>query len=187
LKLKTPVNNLITNQKDLIYKWDPLYAAKSYRFQLDDNNFLDTASLVANSTVTNTELTYSFTEEKPYQWRVRAENDTQQSKWSAVYIIIYDATPPVKVSLNLPADNSSLAMPIALQWNAIADAKKYELFILKEDGTTPYNNTFPLTITSTSYSFNAGSSLEKLLWKVRAIDEAGNVGGYSDVRTFIVQ
>ena len=182
-----PGATLITNQASLNFRWYSLYGANKYRLQIDTNDFADEATMVYNSAGAATELTVPFTREKVYKWRLRAENDTTESKWSAVRTFTYDHTPPVKVNLNAPDNNGMVTSPVALSWIAVSGAKNYQLVIYKTDPSNPYNNTFPLTLTGTSYSFTAGQPGETLNWKVRAVDEAGNLGEYSERRSFIIQ
>jgi len=69
LVLISPVDNIITNQMSHTFKWDTLYNADDYRFEIASPDF--------NGTVVKTEIstgdsaTYTFTSEGQYEWRVR--------------------------------------------------------------------------------------------------------------------
>jgi hypothetical protein len=91
------------------------------------------------------------------------------------------------VSLIAPSANQVVARPVTMQWGAVSGASRYQLFIYKSDGVTLFNSTFPLNLTTTSYSFNDGHFNETVQWKVRAFDAAGNAGAYSDMRSYTVQ
>lgn len=188
VQLKSPPNGLITNQRNFITSWYSMYSAAGYLLQIDSTagNFTDEPSLFVNSVITNTEYTVTAPSDKTYSWRVKAKNDTAESKWSAVHRFTFDGTPPAKVVLSAPANGSGVSSPVTLRWNALADAKKYQLYIMKSD-STQYNSSYPLTLTTNSYFFSGGETNETILWKVKAVDAAGNAGADSEVRNFTVQ
>ena len=181
-----PAAGLISNQ-DLLFKWNSLYGSSQYRLQIDINNFANESKLVFNSTTPNTEFSVSLSKDRTYQWRLRAETDSVNSKWTAIRSFTYDATPPEKVGLVSPSNNQVVSKPVTLSWSAVIGAKRYQLYIYKEDGATLYNSSFPANVNSTSYTFNDGEFNERIFWKVRAIDEAGNDGPFSDLRQFTIQ
>lgn len=187
IRTVSPSVNFLTNQKEVVYKWQKLFGSSEYRLQIDTNNFDDEKALVYDDVTPNLEVSVPLTKEKLYQWRVRGEAADVQSKWSAVNKITFDITPPVKVVLNSPAQNGTVEKPVNLKWEAVSDAKKYELTVLQSDSTTVYNSSFPAITTTTNFNFNLGTLQEKIFWKVRAIDEAGNKGEYSNLRNFTVQ
>ncbi|MXV15754.1 hypothetical protein [Hufsiella ginkgonis] len=185
--LALPANNTLTNQADATYSWSKLYGSTRYRLQVDTNNFADESKLVFNATTPNLGYTVPLSANKIQYWRVRAENDTEQSKWSDIYKIVSDQLAPATVALTLPDDNKVLPKPVSLQWAVVTGTKSYELVVMKSDSATPYSSAFPVTLNGTSYSFNESAATGKLYWKVRAIDEAGNRGAYSAVRGFTIQ
>ncbi|RKR84471.1 hypothetical protein BDD43_4709 [Mucilaginibacter gracilis] len=185
--LTSPANNALTNQSAINFQWGSMYGATKYRLEIDTNNFVNEAAVIYNQVTPAQLIAYTFPKDQTYQWRVRAENDTAQSKWSAINLIVYNHTPPGIVTLTAPANNQTVPLPVSLQWNSTSKAVKYKLYVLKSDSTTWYNQTFPLTLTTTSYSFNLGVSFDKVYWKVTAIDAAGNEGQPSVLRHFVIQ
>jgi hypothetical protein len=78
--------------------------------------------------------------------------------------------------------------PVSLQWSAVATAAKYtSSTFLKAILITLYNNTFPPVLNSTNYSFSAGILGERVVWKVAAVDAAGNEGQATAVRSFVLR
>ncbi|MBC7912841.1 MAG: hypothetical protein H7Y07_01845 [Pyrinomonadaceae bacterium] len=187
IRLISPSTNFIATQSPISFKWERIFGAGNYRLQIDTANFIDESKLYYNQVTPNIQAALSFSTDKSYQWRVRAETTTEQSQWSEVNLFIYDHTPPSKVVLISPQKDQQIILPVILQWNAVASARKYKLFVFKSDATTPYDNTFPVLLTTTSYSFNKGSINETIYWKVSAIDEAGNEGESSELRDFVIQ
>ncbi len=187
VQLQLPLNNTLTNQSSNIFTWLRLFGADKYNLQIDTNNFVDENKLFLNESIAEQEFIVNFERDKLYKWRVKAKNDTAESKWSMVQQITFDKTPPVAVLLTSPANNELLTKPVTLRWSATATAAKYQLYLYKSDTRVPYGTKFPLSLTATSYIFTDGNSAEKIYWEVRAIDEAGNSGPYSELRSFVIQ
>ena len=187
VQLSSPANNLVTNQSPVLLQWSSLYGATKYQLEIDTNNFADENAVVYNQTIATQQYSFSFAKDGVYQWRVKAQNDTAQAQWSAVNVVTYDHTPPAAVTLSVPADASTLPLPVNLQWNAGSGATKYKLYVYKSDGTTLYSQSFPMVLTATSYSFNQGHSGDKLYWTVTALDAAGNESAAATKRSFTLQ
>lgn len=187
VKLTSPANNLVTNQSKVLFQWSSLYGATKYQLQIDTNNFIDENALIYNQAIPGQQYNFTFPKDQVYQWRVRAQNDTAQAQWSTVNIITYDHIPPAAVTLNSPADASTLPLPVSLQWGSVTGAVKYKLYVYKSDGTTLYSQNFPMVLTTGNYSFNLGNSGDKLYWTVTALDAAGNESAAATQRSFILQ
>lgn len=185
--LSAPANNTLSTQSSVTFKWNSLYNATKYHFQIDSNNFSNEASIVKDQVIPGLQYTFQLPRDQVYQWRVRAENETEQSKWSVISQITYDGKPPAVVTLNQPLNNAIIGLPVSLSWNTTATAVKYKLAVYRDNGITLYNNTFPVLLTGTSYSFNAGTTGDRIYWKVSALDAAGNEGQPSELRTFTLQ
>jgi hypothetical protein len=187
VQLNSPPNNLVTNQSKAVFQWGSLYGATQYRFEIDTNNFISESAVLSNTVISGQQMNFTFPKDQVYQWRVRAENDTAQSQWSVIYAVTYDHTPPAKVTLISPTDDQTVTLPVTLQWNASVSAVKYKVYVLKSDSTSPYNQNFPVQVSTTSYSFNLGTSGERIYWKVTALDAAGNESDASVLRSFVLQ
>lgn len=187
VQVTLPGTGLITNAGNQRFEWLKLFGAQNYRLQIDNNNFSDETKLILNTLTPNLNFTQLIPADGSYQWRVRAEAGADNSKWSVVRTFIYDITPPARVVLSAPENNQSVSKPVTLAWNTFADADKYELKVCRGDTSTLFNSTFPMTLSSGSYTFNEGESSMKIFWKVRAIDKAGNKGPYSEFFNFTIQ
>ncbi|NOW98928.1 hypothetical protein [Mucilaginibacter sp. SG564] len=185
--LSSPANNAATTQSTVIFKWSSLYKATRYHLQIDTNSFADESALVKDQLTPGQQFSFKLPRDQVYQWRVRAENDSSQSKWSAINQLSYDSTPPGTVTLVQPQDNTTLSKPLTLSWNKVNSAASYKLYVYKSDQSTPYSSTFPLTLTATSYSFNLGNSGDRIYWQVSALDAIGNEGKSSELRSFTLQ
>ncbi|WP_448698211.1 hypothetical protein ACFGVR_15440 [Mucilaginibacter sp. AW1-3] len=185
--LSSPANGLITNQSPVTLQWTSVYGATKYQLEIDTNNFVNESAVLLNQVYPGLQVNYTFPKDQTYQWRVRAQNDTAQAKWSAINTISYNRTPPGMVTLIAPINKQTVGSPVSLQWNSTSKAVKYKVYVLKSDSTTLYNAGFPAVTTATNYSFNLGATGEHVYWKVTAIDAAGNEGLPSVLRSFILQ
>ncbi|HTK18477.1 MAG TPA: hypothetical protein VL442_03140 [Mucilaginibacter sp.] len=184
-QLTAPANNLLTNQSSISMQWSALYGADKYQLEIDTNSFADENALIYNQTIPAQQYTFVMNKDKTYQWRVRAQNDTAKSQWSTINTFSYDHTPPVQVALASPANGDIISLPATLQWNNVATAVKYKLYVFKTDSTTVYNTSFPMVLNTNSYTLSSGVSGERVYWKVSAIDAAGNEGTASVQRSFV--
>ncbi|MEO7215186.1 hypothetical protein [Mucilaginibacter sp.] len=187
VQLTSPGNNAVTNQGANVFQWGSLFGATKYQFEIDTNNFINENALVYNQTVPGQQISFTLPKDQTYQWRVRAQNDTADARWSGIYQITLDRTPPGKVSLTSPTNGQTVVTPVPLQWQAASTAVKYKLYVLKSDSTSVYNQNFPVILNTNSYSFNLGLPGDKVYWKVSAIDQAGNEGEASVMRSFVLQ
>lgn len=184
--LSSPANNTVSSQNTASFKWNSLYGATKYQVEIDTNNFTNENVLVYNQVVPGLQINFTFPKDQVYSWRVRAENETEQSKWSAVNYVTYQLPLPGQVSLVSPANESSVSLPVQLSWNSVTGVPGYKLYVFKSDSTTLYSNNFPMTVNSTGYSFNLGVTGEKIYWKVSALNASGKEGKASGLRNFVL-
>lgn len=183
---KSPAHDYLTGEPQTDFSWEPIFGVTAYVLQLDTNNFSNEDTLVANEITPMTAITYSLPKEGEYQWRVKGVNDTAQTQWSNARTILYDATPPLPPVLWSPDSNQQVPRPVRLQWRPATDANHYLVYVYRADSTIFDPNQFPQSVRDTTYSFDGGSRREALLWRVRAVDRAGNTSEYSAWRRFIL-
>ena len=187
LQLSSPTGQVYTNNAAVAAQWLKLYGATGYRLQIDRNNFSDENNLVLNIFTDNLSYNYILPQEGNYQLRVRGENATENSKWSSVRNISYDATPPAQVVLSTPINGQAITKPFSLSWTSVTGAVQYELGLYKNDMVTPYSGAFPQLLANNSFPLTVGNVGETLAWRVRAIDRVGNKGAWSGFFTFTIQ
>jgi hypothetical protein len=187
VQLSAPGAGLLTNQGNLSFTWGSLYGATRYRWQIDTNSFSKDTAGITERLTPSMQVTFNLQKDQIYQWRVRAENDTAKAQWSTINTLTYDHTPPAQVNLTAPQNGQSAALPVALQWSGTGSGMRYKLYVFKGDSTSLYNNTFPITMTTSSYSFGLGSLGEQIYWRVTALDQAGNESIPSKLRNFVIQ
>ncbi|MEW6592520.1 MAG: Ig-like domain-containing protein, partial [Candidatus Hadarchaeota archaeon] len=119
-----------------------------------------------------------------WYWRVKArDNAGNESSWSENRIILADNTPPTKVSLLSPENNSELPEgTIQFMWDDATDVgsgiSRYWIQIDNEaDFTAPLEYENPNLTNNNCYRTLAAGTY---YWRVRAVDNVGNTGLWSD-------
>ncbi|WP_298341160.1 hypothetical protein [uncultured Algibacter sp.] len=76
-----PKNEIILQSGAIVFTWDGLEDAESYRLQIATPSFESAQQIVKDTTLTTTSFstTLSF---KNYQWRIRAENSGYQTNYT---------------------------------------------------------------------------------------------------------
>ncbi len=191
--LTSPGNGLISNDSDFNFQWEALPGATDYRFQLyySSNN-----TVVLDSTVrTETSFNYVIERDSTYYWTVTAKRKDIYSNPSESWKFTLDRESPDSVKLTSPSSGAGVSSPVTLTWSAPNDPglAYYEIYIFKGSTSTPFsdkynpyktvNDSSPL---KKSFSFTEGSLNDRIIWKVRAVDKAGNKSSGEKTRTFII-
>ena len=185
--LEGPATYTVVADSPITLRWQELFSALSYRLQIDTLGFAGASKhFVVDQPVEGLQFTFNPPAEDDYQWRVRAERDTIHSNWSIVRNFTFDKTPPIAPTLVAPTNGAQVNRPILLKWGKVADAASYRVYVYKGDSTI-YDATFPVTQTDTTYRLDAGTRRDRILWRVQAVDRAGNAGVYSAWGSFIIR
>jgi hypothetical protein len=184
VQVVNPVTMLSTSTNNIQFEWLGVFGATQYRLQIDNKNFADAQNLITDVITDKLSISKKVSAEGTYNFRVRPENLQQNSKWSQESFI-YDITPPEKVQLLYPANKQVAALPVKLSWLDLPDAEKYELYVYKIDSTTLFSASYPQVVGSNSQNFIENVN-ETLVWKVRALDKAGNKGAFGQYFSFSI-
>jgi hypothetical protein len=186
VSLLLPASSLSTRNPGIDFSWIPIFGASKYYIEIDDINGNFT-NVVKKDSTSNSYYSYSLNTDGEYKWRVRATDGSVYTTWSDVRSIELDRVSPGQVSLSSPATAVTISTPYPFSWNPVSDAYSYRFYLYKSDSVTVYNTNYPLTVTSTQVSISDGVSHENLVWAVKAVDRAGNVGPLSLKRKFTIQ
>ena len=160
-------------------KWNPVYAAASYRFQFSTDSTFQNI-LIDQSNITDTFFNLSSLNYlTKYYWRVNATYPYDTSDWSDVWNFTTIIEAPETPTLISPSNNSfNHTTDISFRWNSSLRAEKYE-FQLATD--TLFQNIVVLdsSIIGTSRVVTGLNYNVKYFWRVRA----KNIGGNSDYST----
>ncbi len=179
--LKSPKNNLTTNEKSINFEWNTIEIADVYTFQLA-GNFGDISSFIINETLTGTSYTHTFESEGSFEWRVRAENQNAVTAY-VVRSLGVDCTAPIAPQLLLPVYGDTVQVPISLVWESEEGTVGDSLFIYTDAlGNDLWEKRY---VEQLSYDFVGPAG--NYFWKLKALDAAGNESDFSPLYTFIVE
>jgi hypothetical protein len=179
----SPSDNFLTNQTSFDALWQPLSLANEYRIQLASPDFSHSSFVILDETTSNDFYNFSNLTEGTYQWRIRAENAQSFSNYSTFNMTV-DLTAPTAPTLISPNNGDTVSAPITLNWSPATDAVMDTLYVYQDSiSTVPY---LQIGVTDVNYDLST-SDIGQFLWRLRSVDDAGNVSNYSSTNSFIIQ
>lgn len=154
-----PVDGVTLDEGTILFSWNAIEDAESYRVQIVTPNFDEAAQILTDSTVTNTYLSMAL-ETGDYQWRVRAENSGYDTGYTTQGFLL-SATEPVDISgetiVVIAPSNNAVFSPsdtINFSWEAVAGVDEYVIQIVAPNFDAPVETIENDTTTSTNFSIS---------------------------------
>lgn len=167
----TDINNPIT------YEWESSYGTGINA----EGSF---TSRLAYHNLSTTSVNSPGTPDNIYYWHVRAIDGVgNKSNWSTTWKVTIDTTKPGTPVINKPtAEQYFKTSPILNEWSAISDLsgiKQYTLEYYYDDGHTFSGAPYRYVTTNSRYHSPGISEQGGVTLRVRAEDNAGNIGDWS--------
>lgn len=184
MNILAPKNNTTLTDAAVIFSWDALEDAESYKIQIATPNFAEAQQIVADSLVI--ENTFSTTlNSGVYEWRLRAENSGYATAYVAQKFTL-NASDPIDISnetitILTPENSASFSTTdtITFSWEALDGADSYTVQIVTPDFENPTETVKDDTITETSFSV---SNLSSNTYKFRVkAENRGYETGYTEI------
>ncbi|MBI2968491.1 MAG: hypothetical protein HYY40_11865 [Bacteroidetes bacterium] len=183
--LASPANNYTTKNMNITFRWNTLYNASDYRFEIATPDFNGT-QVISPVITTADSAQHTFTSEGNYEWRVRGENTSSVTPYT-VYSLDIDTARPNAPVLVSPANNTILTdSVVTFYWDrgtVSGSAIQDTLFV--------YSDSLMATVAIEAYtsntSFSDTLSAGKYFWRVRSVDAAGNISPYSNLNKVTIQ
>lgn len=176
--LLSPANNLLTRTMLQTFKWDTLYNAEEYRFQV-----INSSSQTIIDVILIKDSTTFALNEGTYTWQVRAQNATSNSLYSSRTITVDTTAPAVSVQ-TFPANNDTITGTDSLAWARASSAIGDSLFIYPDSlVSSPLYKGYS---TDVDYTFS-GTINQDYFWRLRSVDAAGNWSTKGTLRKFWVK
>lgn len=182
--LLLPSDDLVTNQYVQEFRWDTISGSTLYRFQL-----INEGVLVNEQVTSDSSLSYDLPNGK-FKWKVRAENDTQNTFYSERNILV-DTISPNKPKLLKPEDSISLSNnTVNFEWEITGDNS--ETLSPEIDSIYIYKDQDLQDLEIKAQGVNKVFSEildrnETYYWFVITFDQAGNIGEPSEVYSFNIE
>lgn len=185
--LKSPGINYITNDTSIRFEWFEMNNATDYRFELKYDSW-DGAYVI--NPVLNSDNTLALDlHEGVYAWGVQAQNQNSASQFSFRTFMVDTTKPAIPILIKPLQNDTTLSHEILFQWSrpdTTLSPIKDSLLISVDSLFTGegYSRYFFTENTSQTTTLDASG---KYFWRVRSVDAAGNLGGYSQTRKFTIQ
>jgi hypothetical protein len=190
--LASPADNALSNDNTPAFEWGPGSNADNHRLLVDnDNDFLSPEEnvLLGATGSTHTVATENSLPDGSYSWKVIAINEVSENE-SAVWTFTIDTVPPDAPTLLAPDNGSTerVSTP-TFDWSDVSDPSgiTYELEVASDSEFTSLLIE-KTGLTASNYNATAVDALSDgtYYWRVRARDEANNVGDFSPTWSFTV-
>ena len=171
IQLYTPNGNILLNSLPILFSWESIESAESYRLQIAEPSF-EYVNQIVRDTLVMEPIFYenNLPENKIYQWRVRAENRQFRTDYSTESF-------QFSIAKDISGDNLELLAPAVSEllqegkttfsWQEIAGAKKYHFQLVTPD----FDNISQIlrdTILTTLHHNEVLPVEKKLQWRIRA-------------------
>lgn len=181
ITLTSPGNNLENVNPNIELKWTVSDGATKYLVQLSDDE--DFENIIHEDYSNTNSYVYLVQNNKVYFWRVKAENDNNESDWSEEFTF---STPIENPVLTSPANNSIIdETTLELEWRTITGASEYQVFLSE-------SNQFTSNILSNNTTSQNKFSVDNLefdkdyFWRVKATVN-GNETDFSETWKFRIE
>ncbi len=184
--LVSPANGTNTNNPTFTFEWTNVPLADNYQIQVDNDN--DYADPVLDNVVTDNFIQATLENDNLYRWRVRASVYGEVGGWSENWTFRIDRVMPDKPTPVAPyyGENWGTPQPL-IDWNAPAENSlplSYYVEVARDILFTDVVDNSGWI--SNSYWFPSPLQDGVYYWHVKAEDNVGLKGPYSDTWSFRV-
>ena len=176
--LVSPDDGAVAGQP-VTFDWSDVAGATAYTIQVDEISEFG-APLILSANTSASQFTTSALPDGNWFWRVRAEGGA----WSSVRRITVQSAPPPPPppepgapSLVSPLADAQVAQPFTFNWSDVDDAAWYVIEVDNGSSLVWAATTTPSELSTNSLPNGT------LFWRVRAFNENGVGGPYSEKRT----
>ncbi|OGH56189.1 MAG: hypothetical protein A3G34_17620 [Candidatus Lindowbacteria bacterium RIFCSPLOWO2_12_FULL_62_27] len=186
VSLVSPAAGHETTNARVTFLWSSL-DAETYTWQLSKSAAFTTIidSAVDTSAI---QVRSDLPDQDTYFWRVIGSDAAGNFDTAAARTLVLD-TSVYPVALAAPANSheTTTAAPI-VSWQAVSDSVGIDSYVVEVSKTLAFTST--VFVDTADGAFTADTVLglynDTYFWRVRAIDDLGNVGPTSDTRGFII-
>jgi len=185
--LVAPADGTRTNDNSQTYDWSDVTDNSlpiTYEWQVDNDNDFSSPYSAENDLSTSQYGPVALPDEN-WSWHVRArDNAGNSSAWSSAWTILIDTTPPDAPTLVWPANSENINDNTpTLNWNAVSENSLPVIYDVWIDNDSDFSSPIVTATRITDDNYQVTTELGEgvYYWRVRAVDNAGNVGENSQV------
>ena len=165
-----PSNNSSDIFNPVLFKWDKVKNAISYRIQVFEDLEFPISNMYCDSIVTDTSANISLKNGTQYYWRIETKDKNGQEFWSPIWSFATVNLHYIS-SLKYPSNNSKdVDRPVTFKWSYVNDASYYRLQISTD--SLFYNLIYdksPIIKNDTLKTVDSLKSSTKYYWRVQTI------------------
>ncbi len=173
--------NIPTNDSTPSFSWTTVWGARAYEIMLASDSSFN--QVITSQVVNNLSLEIkSPLGDGKYYWHVRAYNaNLEPGRFSRTQSFTVDTTPPSAPLLIGPTDNATVSTRPYFHWEELDTATKYHIEVdNNSDFSSPEYNSSKREPSVRMPRLGKGI----YFWRVRANDQAKNLGNWSVIFTF---
>lgn len=179
--LSSPENEKFLNFINITLNWVTLENATSYSVRVINTSTGQEIFSKSNLTETSVTLDGANLTDGSYEWRVKAKNTDSETKQYTARKFSLDTSKPNQPKNILPADNStqSTNSSITCTWSIANDTgtvKSPISYLIEFATDVDFNSIIQTQNSNSTTLLQTFSTAGVYYWRVRAIDEAGNIG-----------
>jgi hypothetical protein len=147
--LQAPSDAYSSPKYNVSFWWDEVEDALVYRLQIVSNSFSSPGSLIADTLVNRNTFSLNL-DPGAYQWRVRAENGSSATTYSAArtLTVLQSSIKQQSVELGLPVNNAlTNKSQTSFRWSSLYGATQYRIQIdtnsFASENALVYDQTVP--------------------------------------------
>lgn len=171
LEIIAPCDNLVTTKTTLVFWWNELKDANSYKLQIVSTSFDTILSIPVDSNLTTNKFEATLNPGK-YGWRVKAVNSATETEWFTQNFTIRDTADLSiqEVLLNSPKEGNAFNKGKTLfKWTKLPRATSYMLIVKENSWSNPTPVVNEVTTHDTLTATLDGD--KKYVWGVIGINE----------------
>ncbi len=187
LSLQTPPNGETITDNTPLFDWTETSDAQVYELMVDNSNGFGNPEIHKSSLAQSEYTPISALDDNTYFWKVRARDAAGNwGDWTTEYYFTLDTQGPSAPSLSSPTNGQVLTDGVVLfEWSDVSGVAVYEIMV---DNNSQFNQPEIRDGTLTTSTFFTTTALTDATyhWRVRARDEAGNWGDWSESWDFTI-
>jgi N-acetylneuraminic acid mutarotase len=179
--LVSPANGVINLQPTILFKWNSVPTATSYRIKVaTDSTF--TAVVKDSIVIIDSLILTDFSPNGLYYWKVAAINIAGTGAYSDIWNFrVIPSIPPAPVLVSPANGTTNLQPTILFKWNSVPTATSYRIKVATDTSFTAIVK--DSTVSADSLVLSGFLANGHYYWEVAAINISG-IGAYSSIWAF---
>ncbi len=171
IRLLSPAENAAINSPKLLFAWETLAAADNYRIQLATPNFSASSQFLIDSIIQGTSIGFEMRELGNYQWRIRGENEMDNTNYTTRTFSLIDPLLEKEIKLLTPTNNIIIKdTTVHFNWENLQHTTSYQLQVVTPDFNLPKQFILDSIVTSNQLSLRLPDNTS-YQWRVKGIGD----------------